>query len=145
VLTYTTTPLDRDVTAIGDVVADLYVRSSLEHTDFFVRLCDVEPGGKSINVSDGVVRLPSESVAPAPDGIVRIQIPMFPTAVTFRRDHRVRLQVSSGAHPVHARNLGSGEPIGRATTFCVADQEIFHDPAHPSCVVLPIVDPASTG
>ena len=99
-------PLDQDVTAIGDVIADLYVRSSLEHTDFFVRLCDVEPGGKSINISDGVLRLPSEAAERSPDGITRIRIPMFATAVTFRRGHRIRLQVSSGAHPVHARNLG---------------------------------------
>ena len=67
---------------------------------------------------------------------------MFPTAVCFRRGHRIRLQVSSGAHPVHARNLGGGEPIATATTFRIADQEIFHDPTHPSCVILPLVDPS---
>ena len=142
VLSYTTNPLDHDVTVMGDVVADLHVRSSLEHTDVFVRLCDVEPGGRSLNIADGVVRLPSASMERAPDGITGIRIPMFPTAASFRRGHRIRLQVSSGAHPVHSRNLGSGEPIGTATTFCVADQEIFHDPAHPSSVVLPIVQPA---
>ena len=36
---------------------ELHVRSSLEHTDFFVRLCDVEPSGKSRNICDGLVRL----------------------------------------------------------------------------------------
>jgi putative CocE/NonD family hydrolase len=141
VLSYTTEPLGQDVTAIGDVTADLHVRSSLAHTDFFVRLCDVDPEGKSINISDGVLRLPSESAEPMSEGIMRIRIPMFPTAATFRRGHRIRLQVSSGAHPVHARNLGAGEPIASATTFRVADQEIFHDPAHPSSVILPIVQP----
>ena len=35
---------------IGQVTADLYVRSSLEHADFFARLSVVEPSGKSLNL-----------------------------------------------------------------------------------------------
>ena len=46
--------LDHDIEVIGEVRAELFVQSSLEHTDFFVRLCDVDPKGKSINVSDGL-------------------------------------------------------------------------------------------
>src|SRR5581483_11746762 len=42
VLTYTSAPLENALEVIGPVQADLYVRSSLEHTDFFVRLCDVD-------------------------------------------------------------------------------------------------------
>ena len=33
----------------------------------------------------------------------------------FRAGHRIRLQVSGGAHPRYARNLGTGEPLGEAT------------------------------
>ena len=44
----------------------------------------------------------------------------------------------SGAHPRFARNLGSGEPIGSATVFNVAEQEVFHDSDHPSAVILPV-------
>ena len=62
VLTYTSPPLTDDVTVIGPLTATLYVRSSLEHTDFFVRLCDVTPKGKSFNLSDGIVRLTPGSV-----------------------------------------------------------------------------------
>ena len=52
VLTYTSAPLDRDIEVIGAVSAELFVSSSLEYTDFFVRLCDVDPSGKSLNVCD---------------------------------------------------------------------------------------------
>jgi hypothetical protein len=68
-----------------------------------------------------------------------LTVEMYPTANTFRRGHRIRLQVSSGAHPLYARNPGSGEPLGKATTMVAADQEVFHDPARPSAVVLPIL------
>ncbi|MGH2484678.1 MAG: CocE/NonD family hydrolase [Ktedonobacterales bacterium] len=56
VLVYTSAVLERDVEMIGPVSADLYIRSSLENTDFFARLCVVEPSGKSINLCDGILR-----------------------------------------------------------------------------------------
>jgi predicted acyl esterase len=68
-----------------------------------------------------------------------VGIELWPTAYRFRRGHRVRLQVSSGAHPRFACNPGSGEPLATTTTLCVADQEVYHDPAHPSAVVLPVL------
>jgi putative CocE/NonD family hydrolase len=138
VLTYTSETLTGDLTVIGPLRANLHVRSTLEHTDFFVRLCDVSPQGRSRNLSDGIVRLHPGDVAKAADGSSSIQINMWPTANTFRRGHRIRLQVSSGAHPLFVRNTGTGEPLARATTLSVADQEILHDADHPSCVVLPV-------
>jgi predicted acyl esterase len=63
---------------------------------------------------------------------------MWPTAAVFKRGHRIRLQVSSGAHPLYIRNTGTGEPLTSATALCVADQEIFHDGQHPSCLRLPV-------
>jgi putative CocE/NonD family hydrolase len=139
VLVYSSDVLTEDVTVVGDVVADLYVRSSLDHTDFFVRLCDVSPKGRSTNLCDGILRLrPGDSDVQA-DGTLRLRIPLNPTANSFRKGHRIRVQVSSGAHPLYARNTGSGEPLGKATTFVVADQEVFHDPEHPSAIELPVV------
>ncbi len=75
----------------------------------------------------------------AADGSRTVRIAMMPTAITFGRGHRIRLQVSSGAHPMIVRNLGTGEPLRTATRLQVADQEIFHDPEHVSSVVLPVV------
>src|SRR5690606_22706804 len=43
VLTYTTELLSEPLTVIGPVRLRLFVRSSLEHTDFYGRLCDVQP------------------------------------------------------------------------------------------------------
>jgi len=139
VLIYTSAVLEHDVEVIGPVTAELYVRSSLQHTDFFARLCVVEPSGKSINVCDGIVRLTPGYAVPQADGSLRIQIDLWPTAYHFRRGQRMRVQISSGAHPRFARNLGSGEPLATATTLQVADQTIYHDPEHPSAILLPIL------
>jgi putative CocE/NonD family hydrolase len=131
VLTYTTTVLDRDVEVIGDVSAEIWFRSSLPYADVFVRLCDVDPRGRSYNVCDGLVSLSGAGeISPA-------TIQLWPTAHRFKRGHRIRIQVSSGAFPRYARNHGTGEPRATATTLRAADQTVYHDPARPSAVILP--------
>lgn len=139
VLVYTSEPLRQDLEVIGPVTADLYVASSLDHTDFFARLCVVEPSGKSLNLCDGILRLTPDNPAPDRDEIRHIQIALWPTAYRFRRGQRIRAQVSSGAHPRFARNTGSGEPLATATKLLVADQTIYHDAAHPSAFILPVL------
>jgi putative CocE/NonD family hydrolase len=138
VLVYTSPALVRDVEIVGDVSAQLHVRSSLEHTDFFVRLCDVDPSGASRNICDGLVRLAPDAWQRDAGGITSVTVELWPAAHVFRRDHRIRVQVSSGAHPRFARNLGGGEPFGSATTMRVADQEVWHDDDHASAIVLPV-------
>ncbi len=139
VLTYTSAPLENDLEVIGPVQADLYVRSSLEHTDFFARLCDVEQSGKSINVCDALLRVRPGQPAPTDDGTLHLTFDLWPTAHRFKRGHRLRVQVSSGAHPRYARNTGSGEPLATATKLVAANQFVYHDPDHLSGIVLSVI------
>jgi putative CocE/NonD family hydrolase len=135
VLTYTSSVLDADVEVIGEISAEIWFRSSLNHADVFVRLCDVDPRGRSTNVCDGLISLT------AADRTSRATVRLWPTAHRFKRGHRIRVQVSSGAFPRFARNPGTGEPRATATTLRAADQQVFHDPAHPSAVILPVRQP----
>jgi putative CocE/NonD family hydrolase len=142
VLTYTSEPISEDMTVAGPLWAELFVRSSLPHTDFCACLCDVSPRGKSINLSIGIIRLAPDAsggdITRQPDGVVRVRVPMWPTAHTFRRGHRVRVQVSSGAFPHFARNPGTGEPTATAARLLTSDNEVLHDPQHPSGIDLPL-------
>jgi uncharacterized protein len=141
VLTYTTEPLTAELEAIGPVEADLHVASSLEHFDVFARVCDVHPDGTSLNVCDSLVRVTPDDFEHADDGSVRVRFPLWPTAHRFRAGHRIRVQVSSGAHPRYARNPGTGEPPATATRLVAAEQSVLHDPDHPSAVTLAIFRP----
>jgi uncharacterized protein len=132
VLTYTTAVLAEDVEVIGEVAAEIWFRSSLPHADVFVRLCDVDEKGRSYNVCDGLVSLTGA------DELTATTVTLWPTAHRFRRGHRIRVQVSSGAFPRFARNPGTGEPHATATTLRAANQEVHHDAEHPSAVILPI-------
>jgi putative CocE/NonD family hydrolase len=132
VLTYTSAPLEQDVEVIGPVFAELYTTSSTEHHDVFVRLCDLQPTGRSINVCDGILRCGPGTAQP-------VRVDLWPTAHRFARGHRLRVQVSGGAHPRFARNLGTGEPLATGTRLAASDRTLHHDPERPSRVTLPIV------
>jgi len=138
VLTYTSAPLAGDLEVAGEVVADLFVSSDQEHTDFFARLCDVGPSGRSENICDALLRLAPGRPGRQPDGTIRARFTLWPAAHRFGRAHRLRLQVSSGAHPRYARNPGTGDPLGTAVHLVPARQQVFHDPGHPSALILPV-------
>ncbi|GAA3716433.1 CocE/NonD family hydrolase [Nonomuraea antimicrobica] len=131
VLTYTTPALDQDVEMIGEVSAEIWFRSSLPHADVFVRLCDVDLAGRSWNICDGLISLTGA------DEPQCATVRLWPTAHRFKRGHRIRVQVSSGAFPRYARNPGTGEPRATATTLLTADQTVYHDPERPSAIILP--------
>ncbi|MBR7828798.1 CocE/NonD family hydrolase [Actinospica sp. MGRD01-02] len=132
VLTYTTEALAEDVEVVGEVNAEIWFQSSLPHADVFVRLCDVDPDGRSTNVCDGLISLS------AADELSCAHVRLWPTAQLFKRGHRIRVQISSGAFPRYARNPGTGEPHATATTLRPATQSVHHGPAHPSAILLPI-------
>lgn len=137
VLTYTSEPLFNPVTIIGNVRVTLYARASLPNADFFVRLCDVDEKGVSTNICDGLIRMTSAAPAVV-DDIWKLNFKLHATAHRFNENHRLRLLIASGAHPRYARNTGTDEPIGEARTLLPADIEIFHDPAHPTAIHLPV-------
>ncbi|WP_254642018.1 CocE/NonD family hydrolase [Streptomyces sp. BV129] len=112
VVTFTGPPLTEPLDVVGPVTADLTLSADTGHTDVFTRLCDVDPEGRSVNVCDGLGTLTASPHAPA-----RITAPMSATAHRFAPGHRVRWQISAGAHPRFARNPGTGEPRADTTVF----------------------------
>lgn len=133
VLVYTSGPLAAPLTIIGNARAVIYVRASLPHFDLFVKLCDVDESGRSVNICDGIIRRST-----AETGTARVTFKLHATAHRFAAGHRLRLIVASGAHPRFARNTGTDEPLATATTLRTVDVEIFHDPEHPSAIHLPV-------
>lgn len=135
VLTYTTEPLERDVQVAGPVTVRLWAASSAPSTDFVARLCDVHPDGRSINLTDGILRLHSGA-----DQAEERVIDLWSTCNVFRAGHRIRLQVTSSNFPRWDRNPNTGHPLGADTELRVARQTVFHDQNRASRVVLMEVD-----
>ena len=66
-------------------------------------------------------------------------IRLYPTSNVFKRGHRIRLDISSSNFPRFDVNPNTGEPLNRHRRMVVATNTIYHDGAHPSRVVLPII------
>jgi len=144
VLCYTTDPLDADMELTGPVRLVLFASSSAVDTDFTAKLVDVHPGGFCQRLCDSVVRGRfregnHREVPMAPGTVYQFDIDMWNTCQVIRAGHRVRLEVSSSAFPKYDRNLNTGEPIATATRMVVAENRVWHDAAHPSRLVLPVI------
>ena len=67
------------------------------------------------NVCDALDRVAPGRFEQLADGAWRVAFELWPIAHRFAAGHRIRLQVSSGAHPRYARNPGTGEDPNVAT------------------------------
>jgi putative CocE/NonD family hydrolase len=139
VLTYTTPAFEHDVRVVGDLSCALSLQTSTAHSDVFVRLCHVDAKGVSTNLADGILKLtPANGLGVA--GTVRVvPVDMFPVGVLVKAGERLRLQVSNGAHPLYARNWGTGEPLAKAAGGVACEVRVLHDAAHPSTITLPVL------
>jgi uncharacterized protein len=134
VLVYTTEPLVEDLEVTSRVRAFLHAATDAASTDWVVRLCDVDPEGVSLNVVDGIVRMETTTAE-----FAERAVDLWSTSYVFRAGHRLRVHVTSSSFPRWDRNLNTGEPVDSGTDFRPARQQIAHDAARPSRLVLPVV------
>jgi len=144
-LSYTTDPLARDTEVTGPVVVKLYAASSARDTDFVAKLTDVYPDGRSINITEGVIRARfREDVwgnpkLIEPGRVYEYTIDLQVTSNVFRGGHRIRVDLMSSNFPIWDRNLNTGHDPPTDTEIQTARQTIHHDRARPSHIVLPVV------
>ena len=147
VLVYTSRELTADTTIAGMIRVHLFAATSAADTDWTVKVCDVHPNGRSINTQEAIVRARfaggTDRSRPIPPGDeTEFVLQVGTCAHLFRAGHRVRLEISSSNFPHWDRNLNTGHRAGRLdlSDRVVAIQTVFHDAAHPSRVILPVVD-----
>lgn len=143
VLVFTTDPLKEPVEVTGRVTVSLYASSSAVDTDFTAKLSDVYPDGRSMLLTDGIIRARHRKSFEReeflkPGTVYEFEIDLWSTAIVFNKGHRIRLAISSSnyprfdANPNTGRKGGSEEPI-------VAINKVFFDELRPSALLLPVV------
>lgn len=151
VLTFQTDPLEEDVEVTGPIVVKLHASSSARDTDFTAKLIDVcplsedYPDGLAINLTDSIIRARYRNSWDAPElleprEIYEFVFQLYPTSNVFKKGHRIRLDISSSNWPRFDVNPNTGGDLGVERRFEIAEQAIYHDPEHPSHVVLPIIE-----
>jgi putative CocE/NonD family hydrolase len=141
VLTYATPVLDRDVDVVGPLTFVLYASSSAADTDFAVRLSDVFPDGRAVQLQNGLLRarfrdLPGEPSFLEPGQVYRLEVDMWATANRFAAGHRIRIDISSADFPRLDRNSNLGDVRGEPIP---AEQRVYRDVDHPSHLVLSVL------
>ena len=134
VLIFTGPLLTEPLEVIGIPAVELVHRTDNPYADLFVRLCGVSKNGRSVNVSDGFLRLEPERA----NGTILMRLE--PIAHRFLPGTRIRLQVSGGAHPRYARNLGTDEDPATSSRLAPSPRTIFHGHGGFSRILLPCRD-----
>ncbi|HKN76262.1 MAG TPA: CocE/NonD family hydrolase [Candidatus Acidoferrum sp.] len=144
VLVFMTPAFEKDFEVTGPVKLDLYVSSSAVDTDFTGMLVDVWPNGFAQNLTSGILRMRYRNSQEKPElanpgETYHITVDLWATSNVFLAGHKLRLEVSSSNFPRFDRNLNTGEIQARGTRMIKATNLIYHDKAHPSALIVPVV------
>lgn len=149
VITFTTPPLPEPVIVAGRVECVLHVSSTAPDADFFVKLCDVYPDGRSMLLTEGALQarrrlgLDREDFM-IPGEVCELAFPIGNTAIAFARGHRVRVSIASTNWPRFEINPQTGAtPRIDDPVSAVATHTIHHSVAHPSRVIFPVPEAAA--
>lgn len=169
VLVYQTEPLAEDLTVVGEIKPQLFVSSSGTDSDFVVKLIDVFPddykyptGVKAPEGSAACVFQPGgyemllrgepfparfrnsfeKPEALRPNTPAKISYVMPGITHTFKRGHRIMVQIQSTWFPLVARNPQKFLPNykqGTDADFQKATERVYHSAANASLIMLPVV------
>jgi predicted acyl esterase len=141
VLVYTTPVLKEDLDVVGPLRMILFASSSAVDTDFAARLSDLFPDGRAVQIQSGMLRaryrnLQGEPELLEPGRVYRFEIDLWHTAARFKAGHRLRVDISSADFPHFDRNANLGGKPGEPIP---ARQTIYHDPDHPSHLLVSVL------
>ena len=148
VLTFETAPLEQDIEVIGAIAAEIYLSTDARDTDLWVRVQDVSPDGTAWNLmypGSDVIRASYRDRVPEralldTGRVYLLKIPGMLTGNTFKRGHRVRVQLSTTFFPYFSRNLHTGASEAESADARTARITIYHDSSHPSRIILPVME-----
>ena len=142
-LIFDSEPLASPRLAIGPVSAVLHAAATTPDFDLCVSLFDVHPDGRSIYLTDGILRARFgagfDRPQPVPvDEVREYMIDLWHVGHLFRAGHSIRVQVASAAWPKFDINPCTGGDLAAGTVRRVAAIRIVQGPGHPSRIVLPV-------
>jgi putative CocE/NonD family hydrolase len=127
----------------GRLTAKLFVSSDCPDTDFTVKLCDVYPDGRSMLVTDGILRARyrksfEEEAFLEPGQVYELNVDLWSTSLVFNRGHRIRVAMSSSNSPRFEANPNTGKPFRADKETRVAKNTLHLSSKYPSHIVLPV-------
>ncbi len=155
VLSWTTLPLEEDLTVSGKITANLFASTTGTDSDWIVKLIDVYPenftvdpamSGYQLMIAGDVFRGRYRTSFEKPtaitaNAVLNYQIKYPANDHTFKKGHRIMVQVQSTWFPVIDRNPQKFVPNifkARASDFQKATQRIYRSGKNASHLTLPV-------
>lgn len=138
VVSFTSAPLEHDLTIMGKISAELYVKSTVGDTAFTAKLMEVTPDGKAYNIRGSIATLAYDRPY-TPGEVRKITVPMWDVAFQVKAGSRLRLDVSSSDFPQYAAHPNLPGCWAEQRESVTAEQTILTGRDYPSKVVLPVV------
>ena len=154
VLVFETAPLEKEVTLAGPLLADLYVSTTGTDADWVVKLIDVYPdsardpkpnstqvkmGGYQMLVRGDILRgkyrnNPEKPEPFVPGKVTEIKLPLQDVLHTFKKGHRIMIQIQSSWFPFFDVNPQTFTNIYKAKPedFVKATQQVWFSDQYPS-------------
>jgi uncharacterized protein len=154
VLVYKTEVLNKDITFAGNVTADLFVSTTGTDADWIVKLIDVFPADSFSadgvvyseyemmvrgNILRGKFRESLETPKPfIPGKITEVKFDLMDINHTFKKGHRIMVQIQSSWFPLFDRNPQKFIDIYNAKDddFQKAAQKVYFSDKYPSRIIL---------
>ncbi len=162
VLYYETTALDKDITVTGSILANLQVSMTGTDADFIVKIIDVLPDNEPnfrnapkgfqmagfqrlvrAEVMRGKFRKSLENPEPfTPNEISNVKISLNDIAHTFKKGHKIMVQIQSSWFPLIDKNPQQFMhiPLAKETDFKKENIQIHHNTYNLSSVTLPVIN-----
>ncbi|HEY1075160.1 MAG TPA: CocE/NonD family hydrolase [Fontimonas sp.] len=160
--TFDSAPMAEDFYINGPIQADIWMSTSALNAGLVVRVSDLDDSGTARSLSSGIqtasLRAVDESRSRYLDGemiqpwhpytqdaveavgsgnIVKVAVEVFPTSALIRQGHRLRISVGAANFPFAAM------PVPSLLVSAAGLLSVYHDAAHASSVVLPVVPAAA--
>ena len=143
VLYYSSPILEKDITLLGGITANLSVSISGTDADFIVKVIDILPDGKATQqlvraeILRGKFRNSYTDPEPfIPGEITSIHLQLNDVAHTFLKGHRIMIQIQSSWFPLADRNPQQFMNIADANDqdFQKSTIHIYHNTQYPSTI-----------
>ncbi len=157
VVTYKTDVLTEDITLTGPVLANLFFSTTGSDADFVVKLIDVLPedspnpkglimGGYEMLIRGEILRGKFRNSFEHPEAFVPNQITEVKYSLpdvghTFKKGHRIMIQVQHSWFPLADRNPQKFMNIyeAKASDFQKSTHRLYHNNSHASFIALPVL------
>jgi uncharacterized protein len=145
VLIFTSEEFTEPYEATGEIKAKLYVSSDCPDTDFTVKISDVYPDGRSMLITDGIIRMRNRNGVDhwefmQPGEIYEVEVDLWSTSYIWNTGHRIRIAISSSNYPRFLANPNTKDPINDNSTYNIANNTLYIGKDYPSCIILPEID-----